>query len=244
MQKLIIGITVLVIVVIGGAIFMRGGGSEDVSSNSQAATPSLAIEGASVVSSGTYVINGEKSTIGWSAKKPLIDGYVNSGSFRIKEGAIDVKEKVSGKITLDMNKLSVGLTATKPGKEGALETHLKSKDFFDVTKFPTATFVIKEVIPQADSATSFSYTVKGTLTMKDKTNDISFPAIIYEKDGAVNIEATTEIDRTLWGITYGSGNFFKDLADNVIDDMVKLSLNISATKDDSTTVSGTTTPKN
>lgn len=67
--------------------------------------------------------------------------------------------------------------------------------------------------------------------MKDKTHEVTFPATIYQKtDGAVVATASFAIDRTLWGVTSGSGSFFDDLADNVIDDMVSLSFSLTAQK--------------
>jgi hypothetical protein len=51
-----------------------------------------------------------------------------------------------------------------------------------------------------------------------------FPARVYQNAlGQLVAEAGLEFDRTLWGITAGSGSFFDNLADNVIDDMVVLS---------------------
>ena len=67
--------------------------------------------------------------------------------------------------------------------------------------------------------------------MKDHTHEVSFPATIYQAvDGTVVASASFAIDRTVWGITSGSGSFFDDLADNVIDDMVSLSFSLTAQK--------------
>lgn len=200
---------------------------ENATSTSEAAPK----EDISVVAPGAYTVDAAKSTFDWSAKKPLIEGYINSGTIGLKEGSFTVTETAAtGGFVLDMNTLKVGLTATKPGKEGALETHLKSKDFFEVTKFPTAEFKIKTIAPQADTATTFVYTVTGDLTMKGKTNEISFPAQIYWKENTLQAHGQTEIDRTKWGITYGSGNFFKTIGDNAIADNVAIAFHLVATK--------------
>jgi hypothetical protein len=71
--------------------------------------------------SGSTVAASE-STVNWSAKKPLIDGYVNSGTIDVKEGTITVAgTQASGSFTIDMDTIHVGLTAKKPGQEGTLE---------------------------------------------------------------------------------------------------------------------------
>src|SRR3989344_4403564 len=152
-----------------------------------------------------------------------------SGTSVVPVGTYTVEATTAnGSFTIDMNTLRVGLTAKKPGKEGALEKHLKSDDFFDVAKYPTATFSIKEVVPGPDSPTTFVYSIRGDLTMKGRTNEISFPAHIFLKEEALHAEAAFEIDRTKWDLSYGSGNFFQNLGDNLIDDMVALSFEIVA----------------
>lgn len=180
------------------------------------------------VMNGTYAIDPAKSTFEWAGKKPLIEGYINSGTIGIKEGSLIVTSTAkTGNLTLDMNTLRVGLTAKKPGSESKLEEHLKGERFFNVPSFPTATFVITKAVPVSGN----DYTITGNLTMKGMTNEISFPATIYNTDNdTLYATAQTEIDRTKWGLTAGSGNFFQDLGDNLIDDMVALSFSITATK--------------
>lgn len=187
------------------------------------------ITGASVVAPGSYTVDPAQSSFSWSGQKPLIEGYINSGSIALSEGSIVVEEAAAtGSFILDMNTLEVGLTAKKPGQEGALEKQLKSDLFFGVAKYPTAAFAITKVEPTETSATDFVYTVTGTLTMKGTSGELTFPATIYFKDGALHASAETEFDRTKWGLTAGSGNFFENLGDNVISDMVALSFNIVA----------------
>ncbi|OGG88758.1 hypothetical protein A2592_02710 [Candidatus Kaiserbacteria bacterium RIFOXYD1_FULL_42_15] len=186
-----------------------------------------------VVTPGSYSVDISTSEVRWAGKKPLIDGYINSGTIGLTEGTITVSDDVAtGSFTIDMNTLAVGSTAKKPGKESLLEGHLKGTGWFNVAEFPTALFVITKVTPRADSDVTFEYDVTGDLTMKDVTNEISFPATIYESvDGNINVEAVTVLDRTKWGITSMSGSFFDDLADNVIDDNVQLSFSLKAEKD-------------
>lgn len=185
--------------------------------------------GMSVVPEGEYTVVPTESRFTWEAKKPLIEGYINSGTIALKEGMIEVGTSTAmGDFTVDMTTLKVGLTATKPGKESALEAHLKSKDFFEVEKYPATTFVITSVTPMSDSSTTFVYTVTGDLTMKGKKNPITFPAKIYLKEGKLHADATVEVDRTKWGITYGSGSFFDNLADNAISDTFALTFALVA----------------
>lgn len=189
------------------------------------------MEGATVPTDGSYTVSASESTFAWAGAKPLIEGYVDSGTIALKDGSITIASSTAtGSFAIAMDTLQVGLTAKKPGQEGALEKHLKSKDFFDVATYPTVTFEITKVTPQADSATSHTYDVTGNLTMKGKTNPITFPAMIYMMDGKLIAEAAVNVDRTKWGITYGSGSFFDNLADNAISDTFTLTFKLVATK--------------
>ena len=182
---------------------------------------------------GAYTINTQESEVKWAGKKPLIDGYINSGTIGLNEGEVEVDEDgvVSGSFVIDMKTLKVGLTAKKPNQETTLEGHLKGDDWFDVETYPTAKFDIKKVTAKNSDPANTSYDIEGDLTIKDKTNTITFPATIkQEANGQLVAEATTEIDRTKWGLTAGSASFFDNLADNAIDDMIQLSFKLVANK--------------
>lgn len=231
------------IVIIGGAWFVWGGNSTRSGETSQpmtqtqspeSTTPAKEVAPIDVtqpIPAGTYTINTAKSVVNWAAKKPLIDGYINSGTIGMTAGTVTVAAgKTTGSFTMDMNTLDVGLTAKKPGQEGKLEEHLKSDRFFDVAKFPTATFVITTVTPVATPTAELTHTLTGDLTMKGQKHAVTFPAVVYVENGVLKAKATTDIDRTKWGITAGSKNFFDSLGDNMIDDLVGLSITLEATK--------------
>jgi len=182
------------------------------------------------VTEGLYKVLPSASTLTWAGKKPLVSGYINSGSIAITDGDITVTDGLAtGAFIIDMNTLSVSQTPAKPGQESALEGHLQGERWFDVAQYPTASFEITKVTPRADSDTTRVYDVTGNLTMKGATDELSFPAEIYVDDmGMLRAIAGFEFDRTKWGITAGSGSFFDNLADNVVDDMVALSFSLVA----------------
>jgi len=179
------------------------------------------------VKSGIYTLVPEESEIVWTAQKPRIPGYVHTGTMEVKTGILKVDTGgINGEIILDMNQVKlVSLGGGKAGNESKLETHLKSGDFFDVAKYPTSTFVITQATKDEIEGT---YTLNGSLTMKDVTHDISFPAQVFEQDEKLHLTAQLEIDRTQWNITFGSANFFDSLAENAIGDTVGLSLDLVA----------------
>lgn len=230
-MKIAIGIIVIVIAAVA-AFYIWGPGTtpSDMTGTQGGETMEVAEGDREVVRDGTYRVVPEESEIRWAGQKPLIDGYVNSGSIAVESGTITVAgEEATGEFTIDMNTISVSETPTKPGQENTLEGHLKGERWFNVAEYPTATFTILEVTPRADSETSHMYDIRGELTMKGETGELSFPATIYsDADGRVHASAEFEFDRTEWGLTSGSGSFFDDLADNVIADEVAMSFHLVA----------------
>jgi len=132
----------------------------------------------------------------------------------------------------DMTSISV-VDLTDPDMKSKLEGHLKgsseenSDHFFNTTKYPTGTFVLTSVTEE-----NGQQMVAGNLTLKEVTHAINFPAVVTVTDNDVTIVTEDfEIDRTKWGVNYNSGSTFKDLAgDKIINDNIKLKLNVKATK--------------
>ena len=109
--------------------------------------------------------------------------------------------------------------------EVLLEKHLKNSDFFDVDLFPESTFKIKK---NHQLITDENIMFQGDLTIKDTTIISSIPSKILVEDNIVKAIGIVDIDRTLYGITYGSGTFFEDLTDKAIDDKFTLKFKIFA----------------
>lgn len=226
-MKIVIGIIIVIALAIGAFMLWN----PEPSNAPGAGTSGEVSDGeAMAAQDGTYTVVPEESKVTWSGKKPLIDGYVNTGTIGVTEGTITVADGTgSGQFTLDMNTLTVSETKAKPGQESTLAGHLKSDRWFDVGVHPTATFVITDVAEGANTDTTFRYDVTGDLTLKGQTHEVTFPATIYEtSDGTLYASANFEIDRTQWGITSGSSAFFENLADNAISDMVALSFSLVA----------------
>lgn len=157
-----------------------------------------------------------KSVIKWIGTK--VTGRHN-GIVKIKEGEVIVDgDKITGgSFVLDMT------TIQDQSLEGELkqklETHLKDTDFFEVSKFPEAKFVITSVEPQAEAN---QYKITGNLTMKDITKGISFTANINKNETKQPVSATANfnIDRQLWNIIY------KGKADDLISNEINLDLDL------------------
>lgn len=173
-----------------------------------------------------YVVSADETVLEWKATEKMGGGH--NGQIKVSNGTLSVtgKDLKAGLFEIDMSSIRVD-DVTDPQKNAKLVGHLKSDDFFSVEKFPTAKFEITAV---EKSATPDSANVKGNLTIKDITKNISIPAKITVDSTNVNAEANFSIDRTEWDIRYKSGKFFADLGDNVINDAIDFKLSLKAKK--------------
>ncbi|MEO1259919.1 MAG: YceI family protein [Bacteroidota bacterium] len=174
-----------------------------------------------------YTVNTETSVINWEGYKP--GKYGHNGTIKLSGGTINVKDLVpqSGSFDIDVTSLESTDLADKPDKKMKLEGHLKDGDFFEVEKYPSGKFEVTSIEP-ASGGTDANYTVKGNLTLKDVTKGIEIPAMINMADGELKV-TTPEftINRTEWGVNYGSG-VIGTVKDQLIADDVKLSISLVA----------------
>lgn len=99
-----------------------------------------------------------------------------------------------------------------------LTGHLKSPDFFDTAKHPTAVFETTNI-----SGTGADAKVTGNLTLHGVTKQITFPANIEVKDDAVTVKADFSIKRFDFDMKYPGK------ADDLIREDVVLRLDVKAT---------------
>lgn len=160
------------------------------------------------VASKDYDISTDESVVNWSAEGV---GHGHNGTIAVKSGSFTMKDdKIeSGEIVIDMPSINI-LSIEDEEEKGKLYGHLTTGDFFSVEEFPTATLIITDG--------SDMNNVKGDLTIKDKTNEVTFALSTAEENGKLTLTTQLSVDRTKYGIIYSSGNFFEDLGDHLIDD--------------------------
>jgi polyisoprenoid-binding protein YceI len=107
--------------------------------------------------------------------------------------------------------------------------HMSSGDFFDAPAFPTSTFKITSVTPIAGAAADAdNATITGDMTIKGVTQRVSFPAKVGVKNGVAAATGKVTIDRTKFGLKYGSKSFFDSIGDKAINDEFTLAFNVIA----------------
>ncbi|MFD1096657.1 YceI family protein [Salegentibacter chungangensis] len=160
-------------------------------------------------------IDVKSSEVTWTGEK--VTGS-HEGTIEFKDGYLSVDDDkiLGGEFIIDMT--SINVTDLEGDNKAKLEGHLKSDDFFGVANHPTS----KLVITSASKKSGNTYGVVGDLTIKGKTNPVTFD-LVWDGDTAT---ADLSIDRTKYDVRYGSGSFFDNLGDKTIYDNFDLEVEL------------------
>ena len=166
-------------------------------------------------------INVIKSNVKWYGDE--ITGKQHYGSLKFKEGNIiltgtgKISDKIiSGNFIVDMTSLNVE-DMTGRGKN-SLEGHLKSDDFFSVSKF---NYAYLKILKSNDPVNGVQ-TINGDLTIKGISHPVTFTMELNGKKAKSNLI----FDRTKYDVKFRSGNFFQNLGDKLIYDDIKLEVSL------------------
>lgn len=133
---------------------------------------------------------GEGSTVSFIGSK--ITG-THEGGFNGFGGDITL---VDGDPTKSSVRLEIDTTSLWSDNDN-LTGHLKSPDFFDVEKFPRATFTSTSIVPAEGG-----FTITGNLDLHGMQKSITFPAQIEAGAGKVTAKAEFSLMRFDFGIVY------------------------------------------
>jgi polyisoprenoid-binding protein YceI len=160
-------------------------------------------------------VDASKSTINWVGKK--VTGE-HSGTVNIQSGNLIFKGKklTGGTFVVDMT--SITTTDIKGEYAAKLDGHLKADDFFGTDKYPTSKLVFKKIANKGNDV----YTVTADLTIKDVTTPVKFDITVKGNTATTSFK----VDRTKFGIKYGSGSFFDNLGDKTINDDFELTVSL------------------
>jgi polyisoprenoid-binding protein YceI len=158
------------------------------------------------------VITPENSKVEFVAAKVTRS---HNGSFKQFTGSIDLVPNSipDSRVTIDIQTNSVVTD------EGDLTKHLQTPDFFDVAKYPKATFVSTRIEPASAGAT---HQVTGNFELHGVKKSITFPANIHVNPDNVTVDAEFSINRKDFGIVYAGK------ADDLIRDNVVIKLTVKA----------------
>jgi polyisoprenoid-binding protein YceI len=173
----------------------------------------------------TLKLDPSKSQIKWTGTK--VTGSHN-GTVPLKSGnvLIEGKDIKGGKVEIDMTRIKND-DLTDKSYNDKLVNHLKSDDFFGVEKHPVSTFEITSVKP-LEGGGEATHEITGKLTIKGHTEEVTFPAKVSVDGKKATATGKIKVDRTKFGVRYGSGKFFENLGDKMIHDEFELDLSLSS----------------
>lgn len=159
-------------------------------------------------------ISAENSKVEFTGSK--VTGK-HDGGFKAFSGTIDLvnNKAEESKVAVDIDMNSIFSDDEK------LTGHLKTADFFDVEKFPKASFVSTKIVPDAAKGAG-NYTVTGDFDLHGQKKSITFPAKIEVKDDKVEVDAEFSINRKDFGIVYAGKT------DDLIRDDVVIKLDLES----------------
>lgn len=156
---------------------------------------------------GIYELNTEASRISWTG----------SSAFGTSSHTGTIPAE-SGKLFIDNGVLmSVNVAISVEGLEAdneKLTGHLKSEDFFETERFPDAAFSLEKSILAEEG----SSTVIGMVTIKGVHGEETFEVNLERTKSLIMCTFDISLDRTKYGVNYGSPSVFKGLKDKAISD--------------------------
>lgn len=160
----------------------------------------------SVSMAASYKVDPDHSNISFTIKHLFSQV---TGDFTQYEGTFnfDPKKNTAGDLNFTVKTESIN---TKNAKR---DDHLKGADFFDVSKFPTATFVSTKVTPKGGK----KFNIEGNMTMHGVTKPLKFEGTYLGEDKdpwgnmragfTANIKLKRKDFNIVWNKKLDSGNF-------------------------------------
>ncbi|HRI10553.1 MAG TPA: YceI family protein [Nannocystaceae bacterium] len=158
----------------------------------------------------TYKVDAAASSIGWVGAKVTGD---HKGGFSAFSGEAALTDGKPTSISFVVDTTSVTSDDEK------LTGHLKSPDFFDVEKFPKASFTSSAIAEKAGDG-GVTHEISGELDLHGVKKAITFPAKLKVESTAASGEAEFTINRKDFGIVYAG------MPDDLIKDEVLLKLSL------------------
>lgn len=139
----------------------------------------------------------------------------HNGGFNRFDGMIDLvgENAEESRVSVEIETASVFTDTDK------LTTHLQTGDFFEVEKFPKASFESTKIVRNPEGGEN-GYNVTGDLELRGVKKSITFPATIKIGGDQVSVNAEFAINRKDFGVLYPGS------PDNLIRDAVVIRLDL------------------
>jgi len=141
---------------------------------------------------GTWTLDPSQTTVELHTKS-MWGAVKVKASFAVLEGSAVVgpQGEVTGSVVVDAASVDTG--------NAKRDTHLRSKDFFEVDSYPTFVYTVNAARAAENDAITFS----GTLTVHGQTRPLEVRSTTNPVGAdRVRLTAVADIDRSQWGLTW------------------------------------------
>lgn len=183
---------------------------------------------------GRYMLDTAASRIRWTGRN---DNGAHTGVVDCAAGALDFSDgRAQGGLRIDMRTIrdeDLADDALRP----VLEAHLASDDFFFVSLFPEAALEDMALTPlPGATATTPNYRLTGLFALRGVRRKLGLNVAVRRIGDAggsggpaspispisLALAGHMDLDRTRWGVLYGSARFFRHLGYHRVDDAISL----------------------
>ena len=177
---------------------------------------------------GEYELQPLEGDIRWTGRNAHSSHYghlfLKSGYLRMERGRNGPEGE--GEIIADMGSIADEDLAGSPWQR-VLLAHLASEDFFDSALYPEARLRISRLYPLPDTLRRESsgvpdHLIRGEAVIRGRSERVDIPAILRRDGDGLVLTLRADLDRTRWGVLYGSSKFFRCLGMHRVDDIISL----------------------
>ncbi len=177
---------------------------------------------------GEYELQPLEGDIRWTGRNAHSSHYghlfLKSGYLRMERGRNGPEGE--GEIIADMGSIADEDLAGSPWQR-VLLAHLASEDFFHSALYPEARLRISRLYPLPDTLRRESsgvpdHLIRGEAVIRGRSERVDIPAILRRDGDDLVLTLRADLDRTRWGVLYGSSKFFRCLGMHRVDDIISL----------------------
>ena len=177
---------------------------------------------------GEYELQPLEGDIRWTGRNAHSSHYghlfLKSGYLRMERGRNGPEGE--GEIIADMGSIADEDLAGSPWQR-VLLAHLASEDFFHSALYPEARLRISRLYPLPDTLRRESsgvpdHLIRGEAVIRGRSERVDIPAILRRDGDGLLLTLRADLDRTRWGVLYGSSKFFRCLGMHRVDDIISL----------------------
>jgi polyisoprenoid-binding protein YceI len=172
---------------------------------------------------GSYALDQSHSHVSFSARHLMVTKV--RGRFPVTAGRLDIAEDPTQSSVV----ATIDVTAVESG-DPKRDEHLRSADFFDAEKYPTASFRSTRVVDHGAG----EFTLEGELTVRETTRPVTLEGEYLGSaaspwgDTRVGFTAETEINRKDWGLDF---NVALETGGVLVGDKIKLTIDAEWVKE-------------